>query len=124
MKYAVLLLLWSNVYAEVWTVKGPGAEFVLKIETDSIDFQGRVVQAKIPLSECNQALADSFINSLRDKLASPDSYAPEGINVQIDGQAVTPVRPRSSLGVQFMTMDDRFVQFQISQEALCSASSR
>lgn len=119
---ALSLLVGLAAHAEVWNAQGAGAEFSLKVGTDSLDFLGRVTKKKVELQACNRELARAFVNRLRSTLENPGAFVPDhGINLTLDGERVRAIDPKSPQGLRLLTIEDEFVRFFHSQEILCSA---
>jgi hypothetical protein len=123
MKILFLLLLPVLAHAEIWVARGQGANVYLKAEKDLITFKGHLAESKIILKDCNREQAEEFMETLRSKLAQPMSYTTAlGINLQIDGNSTPNVSHKSALGIDLLSMDDKFLRFKLAQEALCSSS--
>lgn len=123
MKVIFLFLLSASAHAETWKVRGAGAEFFLDYQVSYLSYSGRVVRAKVGLTDCNRGLAKALMQTLKKDLANPMSYASEkGIKVVIDGQRASDVKVDSAFGLTLLTMDDRFQRFNLAQEAACSSS--
>lgn len=117
-----VFLAGQSAWAEIWKVRGAGAEFFLDSNPNYLHYSGKVVRGKITLKNCNRDLAKALVQSLRKELTNPMSFIPgKGIRVILDNERLSDVSVKSNLALKFITMDDRFQQFKLAQESACSS---
>ena len=125
MKSVLLLsaLVLTTAWAETWSVRGKGTEFVLKATDNMLNYEAQGVHANIPLRDCSREVTGSFMQSLRGKLRQPASYSKtEGLDLVIDGNATPKINAYSALGMTFASMNDSILRLKLLAGLACESA--